>query len=92
MTVAAVQLKSWLQGRDYAVFLLNLAGSFFRPLRCGSCCLLCEFCFRTRSGGFITRGLETFFQILNLAGSFFESSPDSLYPLSDDGPVPLLIG
>ena len=61
MTVADVQLESSLQGRDPERSLINFAYSFFRPLRCGSCCLLCEFCFRTRSGGFITRGLETFF-------------------------------
>ena len=61
MTVAAVQLESSFHGRDPGVFLLTFTYSFFRPLHFGSSCLLCEFCFRTHSGGFITRGLETFF-------------------------------
>ena len=61
MTVAAVQLESSLLGRDPGVFLLTFTYSFFRPLHYGSCCLPCESCFRTRRGGFITRGLETFF-------------------------------
>ena len=61
MTVAAAQLESSLQGRDPGVFLLEFAGDFFRPLPCGSCCLLCEFCFRTRAVCLIPHGLETFF-------------------------------
>ena len=60
MPVVVVQLESSLHGRDPGVFFLNFAGSFFRPLQCGSCCLLCEFCFRT-CGGLIKRELQTFF-------------------------------
>ena len=84
MAIAAAQLESSLQGRDPGVFFLTFTYSFIRPLRCGSCCPLCEFCFRPRSGGFITRGLETFFGILDLASSFFELELDSFIAIPFD--------